>query len=192
MFKQFKFLPVALSVALTACGGGGGSAGETQESYTITVRAEKDKLPLNISGIGPGTGVYRPYTTTLYVDAKKGGAPIPGGEEIFACNLSAGLDSGSLYYLDGNPEHETEVDDGNGGKIKVPNAYRSITLGSNSGGNSFHFHAGNQAGVARVVCSVTDPRDKQQKFASCRIPDDCIDSNRLLKYSPASEPVQRL
>jgi hypothetical protein len=71
--------------------------------------------------------------------------------------------------LDGKAEHETEVDDGNGGKVKVPKAYRSITLGSNSGGNSFHFHSGNQAGIARVVCSVTDPRDKQQKFASADI-----------------------
>ena len=80
MLKLFKYLPIALSVALTACGGGGGSAGETQEAYTITLRADKTKLPLNISGIRPGTGVYRPYTTTLYVEAKKGGAPIPGGK----------------------------------------------------------------------------------------------------------------
>ena len=169
MLKQFKYLPIALSVVLTACGGGGGSAGETQESYTITLRAEKTKLPLNISGIRPGTGVYRPYTTTLYVKAKKGGAPIPGGEDIFACNLAAGLDSGALYYLDGKSEHEVEVDDGNGGKIKVPGAYRSVTLGSNSGGNSFHFHSDDQAGTARIVCSVTDPRDKQQKSASVEI-----------------------
>ena len=56
-----------------------------------------------------------------------------------------------------------EIDDGNGGKIKVPAAYRSITLGSNAGGASFHFHAGNEAGTSRVTCSVTDPRDKQQK-----------------------------
>lgn len=169
MLKHLKFLPIALSVALTACGGGGGSAGETQEAYTITLRSEKTQLPLNIAGVQPGTGVYRPYTTTLYVDARKGGAPIPGGENIFGCNLAAGLDSGALYYLDGKPEHEVEVDDGNGGKIRVPGAYRSITLGSNSGGNSFHFHSDDQAGTARIVCSVTDPRDKQQKSASVEI-----------------------
>ena len=169
MLKQLKYLPIALSVALTACGGGGGSAGETQEAYTITLRSEKTQLPLNIAGVQPGTGVYRPYTTTLYVDARKGGAPIPGGENIFDCNLAAGVDSGALYYLDSKPEHEVEVDDGNGGKIKVPAAYRSITLGSNSGGNSFHFHSDDQAGTARIVCSVTDPRDKQQKSASVEI-----------------------
>lgn len=169
MLKYLKFLPLAFAVVLTACGGGGGSAGETQENYTITLRADKTTLPLNVAGVGPGIGAYRPYTTTLYVDARKGSLPIPGGENIFGCNVSGGLDSGALYYLDGKAEHETEVDDGNGGKIKVPNAYRSVTLGSNSGGNSFHFHAGNQAGVAQITCTVTDPRDKQQKSASVNI-----------------------
>lgn len=169
MSKFFKFIPLVLAATLSACGGGGGSPGQTQESYTITLRAEKTQLPLNVAGVQAGLGVYRPYTTTLYVEARKGGLPIPGGDNIFGCNLAGGLDSGALYYLDGKPEHETEVDDGNGGKIKVPNAYRSITLGSNSGGNSFHFHSANQAGTARIVCTVTDPRDNQQKAASVDI-----------------------
>jgi hypothetical protein len=169
MLKYSRILPLALTAVLSACGGGGGSSGETQEAYTITVRSEKSQLPLNVAGISPGTGVYSPYSTTVYVDARKGGFPIPGGEDIFGCNLAAGLDTGALYYLDGKAEHETEVDDGNGGKIKVPNAYRSVTLGANSGGNSFHFSSADQAGTARIVCSVTDPRDKQQKFASVDI-----------------------
>lgn len=170
MKRLLKILALVTSgAALVACGGGGGSAGETQEAYTITLRADKSQLPLNVAGVQAGAGVYRPYTTTLYVEALKGGLPIPGGESIFDCNIAAGLDTGSLYYLDGKAEHETEVDDGNGRKVKVPTAYRSITLGSNSGGNSFHFHSANQAGTARVVCSVTDPRDKQQKFASADI-----------------------
>jgi hypothetical protein len=54
-----------------------------------------------------------------------------------------------------------EVDDGKGGTIKVPGAYRNIVLDSNSGGNSFHFHAGNKAGTARITCTVTNPADKQ-------------------------------
>ena len=170
MKRLLKILALVTSgAALVACGGGGGSAGETQEAYTITLRADKSQLPLNVAGVQAGAGVYRPYTTTLYVEALKGGLPIPGGESIFGCNIAAGLDTGLLYYLDGKAEHETEVDDGNGRKVKVPTAYRSITLGSNSGGNSFHFHSANQAGTARVVCSVTDPRDKQQKFASADI-----------------------
>lgn len=169
MLKATKLLALVLAAGLTACGGGGGSPGDTNENYSITVRADKKELPLNIAGVGPGMGVYSPYTTTLYVEARKGNIAIPGGEDIFACNLSGGLSSGSLYYLDGKSEHETEVDDGNGGKIKVPNAYRSITLGANSGGNSFHFHAGDAAGAARITCSVTDPRDNRAKSASVDI-----------------------
>ena len=169
MFNRLKFTCAAMAAILSACGGGGGSPGETNEHYSITLRAEKSQLPINIAGVQPGIGAYRPYTTTLYVDARKGNLPIPGGEDIFGCNVSGGLDSGALYYLDGKAEHETEVDDGNGGKIKVPNAYRSITLGSNSGGNSFHFHAGDQAGTARITCSVQDPLDNRQKAASVEI-----------------------
>ncbi|MFN7857228.1 MAG: Ig domain-containing protein [Acidovorax sp.] len=169
MKKSFSLILLAISAVLSACGGGGGSAGETQAVYVISLRAEKPQLPLNVAGVGPGIGVYSPYTTTLYVEAKKGGLPIPGGLEIFGCNLAGGLDSGSLYYLDGDPAHETEVTTPSGATVKVPNAYRSITLGSNSGGNSFHFHAGNQAGTARITCSVTDPRDRQVKSASVNI-----------------------
>lgn len=170
MQKIFKILGPVLAVALTACGGGGGSPGETQESYSITLRADKPQLPINVADILPTIGVYAPFTTTLYVDAAVGGRPIPGGEDgVFACNVAGGLSSGALYYLDGKDEHMVEIDDGNGGKIKVPGAYRSITLGSNAGGNSFHFHAGNAAGTARITCTVTDPRDKQQKSASVEI-----------------------
>lgn len=169
MLKIKNILALALVAGLAGCGGGGGSPGDTQENYSITLRADKAELPLNIAGNAVGIGAYSPYTTTLYVDARKGSIPIPGGEDIFACNLAGGLSSGALYYLDGDPEHETEEDDGNGGKIKFPNAYRNITLGSNAGGNSFHFHAGNSAGTARITCTVTDPRDNRQKSASVDI-----------------------
>lgn len=170
MKKIFKILMPLVAVTLGACGGGGGSPGETQESYSITLRADKPQLPVNVADTSPGIGVYSPYSTTLYVQATMGGRPIPGGEDgVFGCNVAGGLDTGSLYYLDGKEEHEVEIDDGNGGTIKVPGSYRSITLGSNAGGNSFHFHAGNAAGVARITCSVTDPRDKQQKYASVEI-----------------------
>lgn len=169
MFKKFKFLGFALAATLTACGGGGGSPGETNENYSITVRADKTELPVNIAGVMAGIGAYSPYTTTLYVEARKGNMAIPGGEDVFGCNVAGGLSTGSLYYLDGDDEHETEVDDGNGGKVKVPNAYRNIALDANSGGNSFHFHAGNSAGTARITCSVTDPRDSRQKTASVDI-----------------------
>jgi len=170
MKRAWKTLLLLTAVAaVSACGGGGGSSGQVSAEYQITLRADKTQLPTNISGVRAGMTFYSPYTTTLYVNATVNGQPIPGGEEIFGCNVAGGLNTGSLYYLDGNPDHEVEIDDGDGGKIKVPGAYRSITLGSNAGGASFHFHANNEAGISRITCSVTDPRDKQQKSASVDI-----------------------
>lgn len=171
MLKLFRISAVIFTAFTAACGGGGGSPGTTNEPYTITVRADKTQLPLNIneSSNRAGSGVYAPFTTTLYVDARKGSLPIPGGDNIFGCNVAGGLDSGSLYYLDGKDEHTVEIDDGLGGKVKVPAAYRSIVLGSNSGGNSFHFHSGNKAGVARITCSVTNPSDGRVATASVDI-----------------------
>ena len=161
MRKLIGLLGLSATVLLSACGGGGGSSGATTERYTITLRADKTTLPLNTSHVGAGIGAYAPFTTTLYVHAKEGNDPIPGGEEIFGCNVAGGLNTGSLYYLDGDEDHED--DEGN------PLSYRSITLGANAGGNSFHFHAGDQAGTARITCSVTDPRDGRSYSASVDI-----------------------
>ena len=110
-----------------------------------------------------------PYTTVLYVQATDGGNPIPGGEDIFGCNTAYGLSSGPLYYLDGKDEHSTDVTQPDGSIVKVPNAYRSITLPSNAGGASFHFHALDQAGTATITCSVQDPRDKKNVSTSINI-----------------------
>ena len=172
MSKLYKFSAVLIASLLTACGGGGGSPGSTNEPYTITLRADRTQLPLNVDPLknGPGIGVEYPFTTILYVEARKGTVPIPAGTaEVFGCNVSGGLSSGSLYYLDGKEEHYTEVAVAGGGTVKVPNAYRSITLGSNSGGNSFHFHTGDQAGTVRIICSVTNPSDGRAVSASVDI-----------------------
>ncbi|GAB2523810.1 putative Ig domain-containing protein [Simplicispira piscis] len=169
MQKIFKFIATASVAVLTACGGGGGSPGDSSLPYSISVKAAKTQLPLNIANERAGIGAYSPFTTTLYVEAREGSAPIPGGKEIFGCNVAGGLESGALYYLDGKDEHMVEVDDGMGGKIKVPGAYRNIVLDSNSGGNSFHFHAGDKAGTARIVCTVTNPADKLVSSASVDI-----------------------
>ena len=151
MLKIFKLSALMFVGGLVACGGGGGSSGSSNLPYSIALRAEKTQLPINIGNSPASIGAFASYTTTIYVEARKGGGPIPGGEDVFACNLASGLDSGALYYLDGDEEHED--DDGN------PLGYRSVTLGSNSGGASFHFHAFNKAGTARVTCSVTNPSD---------------------------------
>ncbi|MBS0508840.1 MAG: putative Ig domain-containing protein, partial [Proteobacteria bacterium] len=155
-------ITVVCAATLAACGGGGGSGGESHAQYQITLRADKTILPLNASGQAAGIGAYAPFTTTLYVSATEAGRPIPGADDkTFACDVKGGLNSGSLYYLDGNKEHE----DDKGNAL----SYRSITLGANSGGNSFHFHAGTAAGDATITCSVTDPRDKKQYSASVNI-----------------------
>jgi len=162
---------VLVTAALAACGGGGGSSGEYQAPYNITLRAEKTQLPVNINGIRAGSGAYAPFSTTLYVHATAAeGRPVPNsGDETFGCNIERGLDSGSLYYLDGKDEHTVEVDGPDSEKIEVLGSYRSITLAANSGGNSFHFHASNQAGVARITCSILDPRDNKYHSASVDI-----------------------
>lgn len=152
---------LASAVLLAACGGGGGSGGTSSLQYRITLTTAKSQLPLNIANLPAGTGAFAPYTTTLYVDARVGSNAIPGGDNIFGCNIVQGLDSGALYYLDGNEEHQ----DDNGNAL----AYRSVTLGANSGGASFHFSSSDQAGTARVVCSVTDPRDGRVYSASVDI-----------------------
>ncbi|MCK0507245.1 Ig domain-containing protein [Aromatoleum anaerobium] len=154
-------------------GGGGGGAGNVTPTneYQISLRADHTSLPLNIAGVGPGIGVDAPYTTTLYVSARRAGTndPIPGGENIFSCNVvPQGLEQGALYYLDGDPDHETEVDI-DGTTIKVPKAFRSVTLGSNAGAASFHFHAGNTAGTATITCAVTDPQSNKDVTTQLQI-----------------------
>eukprot|EP01041_Mallomonas_annulata_P026000 gene26000-47181_t len=148
------------AIVIASCGGGGGSGGDSKLQYTISLRAVKNQLPLNISNQIADLGANAPFTTTLFVEAREGGAPVLNGTDVFSCNLAQGLDSGALYYLDGKPEHE---------KDGLPLAYRSVVLGANSGGASFHFHAGNQAGTARVTCSITNPRDSQVSTASVDI-----------------------
>lgn len=155
-------MPAAVAAILSACGGGGGSPGVTHGPYVVTLTADRTQLPLNSGHQGPGIGVYSPYTTTVYVKATENGSPIPGGDSVFGCNVDSGLDTGALYYLDGDTTHQTT--DANG-KV-TQNAYRSITLGSNSGGNSFHFHAGDEAGTATITCSAQNPQDQKYYSAS--------------------------
>lgn len=143
---------IGLTGVLAGCGGGG--AGSTP-SYSITVRADATALPLNISGVGPSIGGR--YTTTLYVEVKDAdGRPAQVAEDGVGCSYVQGLDSGPLYYLDGDPEHETTetIDDV---EVTTPNAYRAVTLSPNAGLATFHFHASNVAGPAKVRCSVSDP-----------------------------------
>ena len=144
---------VGTSGILGGCGGGDGAS--TPSYWTISVRADAPSLPLNIAEVGPSIGGR--YTTTLYVEVKDAGdRPISGAS--VGCSVVGGLESGSLYYLDGDPEHETTetIDDV---EVTTPNAYRAVTLSTNAGGATFHFHASNVVGPATVRCSVTDAGD---------------------------------
>jgi hypothetical protein len=154
MRKLIGILGLVITVLLSACGGGGGSPGTTvNQPYSVTLQADKTRLPVNVGHYSVGQGVNAPFTTTLYVNATVGGRPIPPGDKIFGCNIASGLASGALYYLDGNPEHMTDD------TPPQPAAYRSIDLPSNSGGSSFHLHALDQAGVVRIICSAQNPAD---------------------------------
>ncbi|ULR89446.1 Ig domain-containing protein [Comamonas sp. B21-038] len=164
MRNLLKPLALVAPLLLAACGGGGGSGGESQQQYSIKLTASKAAVPVNLTSTLPGypdVGDYYPYMSTLYIQANAGGNPIPNQEDgAFSCNITSGLDSGALYYLDGNDDHTVEVNY-KGETIKVPGAYRNITLGSNAGGASFHIISHGIAGDVTVQCSVTDPRDNK-------------------------------
>ncbi|MGK2951972.1 MAG: Ig domain-containing protein [Thiobacillus sp.] len=141
---------IGTSGILTGCGGGSGAG--TPSYWTIDVRADAPQLPINIANVGPSIGGR--YTTTLYVDVKDAaGRPVPGGE--VGCSHVGGLDTGDLFYLDGDSTHQT-TETIDGVEITTPNAYRAVTQTTNSGVATFHFHASDVVGPATVRCTVTD------------------------------------
>lgn len=180
---------------LAACGGGGGGSGgglpggpTPANEYEIFLTAERVVLPLNLEGVYPsvpgdnysGFGRDAVYTTQLAVSArrKNTGDPIPGGEDIFACNQISGLESGSLMYLDGDEEHEVEykyfaIDPTTGDlaefTVDIPASFRAIVLDSNAGAATFHFHATDKVGAATIRCSVTDPQSGVSKSQDIEI-----------------------
>ena len=163
MRNLLKPLVLVAPLLLAACGGGGGSGGESQLQYSIKLTSSRTAVPVNVAASLPGYpgGDYYPYMSTLYIQANAGNNPIPNQEDgAFACNLTSGLDSGALYYLDGKEDHTVDAVI-NGETVKVPGSYRSITLGSNAGGASFHIISRGIAGDVTVQCSVTDPRDNK-------------------------------
>jgi hypothetical protein len=188
--KRSVFRGLALTgvaSAMVACGGGGGGGGTSggpapANEYEIFLTADRIELPINLNPTSfpweygsPGKGTNAPFTTELYVRAKRKGTDdfIPPREDAFGCRVDGGLRVGSLYYLDGDEEHEVELkyndEDGVEQTIDVPAAFRAISLDANAGGASFHFHAGDAAGDATVVCSVTDPQSGKEVSTSVKI-----------------------
>jgi len=147
-----------LTGLLTSCGGGGAGGEESTNpspTYSISLRADAGSLPLNIAGEWPHIGGR--YTTTLYVDVKDNkGRPIPGKEENISCSFLSGMNSGAFFYLDGDPAHETTKTI-NEVEVTTQNAYRAVSLSTNAGLATFHFHASDVVGAATIRCTVADP-----------------------------------
>lgn len=169
----------ASTLALLACGGGGGGGSSgglpggptAPNEYKITIRADRAALPINTDEwrfpLGYLPSASSSYATALYVQAsrERTGDPIPGGESVFACNVLPGIESGALYYFDGDDDHRATVTvsiNGEDVDIEYEAAFRSIVLGSNAGGASFHFISSDKAGTVTIRCAATDPISGEQ------------------------------
>jgi hypothetical protein len=176
----------ASTVALVACGGGGGGGssgglpgGPTPTNeYKVRITADRTALPLNLDEDLPIPdyipSISSPYTTALYVQAfrERTNDPIPGGDDVFGCSVLPGIESGALYYFDGDDDHQEDVTVNINGvdvEFTVPLAYRAIVLGANAGGASFHFVSSDKAGTVTIRCSATDPLSGEQAFAEINL-----------------------
>lgn len=152
----------ASTLVLVACGGGGGGGGggglpggpNGVNAIKVEVRADASTLPLNITGEGPRIGGV--YTTTLYVTARAADGSMLSGEDLFSFNFVRGFESAQLYYLDGDEDHEVEVEDPNDPSktIKVPAAFRFGTLDAAGNGATMHLHSRDKVGTAEIEYSV--------------------------------------
>ena len=75
MQKISKFLGLMVAATLTACGGGGGSPGASDLPYTITLKAAKNQLPINIANEMAGIGAFSPFTSSKTSRPGKGMTP---------------------------------------------------------------------------------------------------------------------
>ena len=145
------------AAALTACGGGGESAGDTPEPYKIKVTALPSDLPLNYSRVlAVGTPATNPYWSVIRVEVKKGHDPVTIDEENEEDALNCSVDHygiGAIF----DPEGE-EVNEDTG----AFNLYRSKFFGASAGIATFGLLAGDTQGTVRVTCAVRDPRSGQE------------------------------
>lgn len=161
------------ALLLAACGGGGGG-GEggipggpiAVDPVTISVTADRVALPLNIENEGMSSCLDTPrvgsrYMTTLYVQATTKAGKVLTGEDLFRFNVLSGFESGRLYYLDGNEEHEADCIyiDANGEEktVQVPAAFRFGTLDAAGNGSTMHLLSTDHAGTVLVEFSVVEP-----------------------------------
>lgn len=149
-----RFSQLVLTVLLLSWGMVDAVAGFIiNNPMSISITADRTTLPVNINGYGPNIG--GPYTNTITVTVNKNGNLVATPINVA---VSAGLASGSLYYLDGDPDHEVcpkgqECPPG----ITVPGAYRQVAFKDATGIATFHFHADNVAGTVVLTASASDP-----------------------------------
>lgn len=167
------------ALLLAACGGGGGGSGgglpggpAPSNEYEVRVTADRMQLPLNLDKdlCANPPSPYSAYATALYVEAFRRGTmdPIPGGEEVFSCVVQQGIENAALYYFRGEDDDKVEIKCGED-DVEIEGAYRSIVLGANAGGASFHMISSDIAGSVQVRCSATDPQSGKQAFGEVTV-----------------------
>jgi len=142
-------------------GGGGGFTGQALISIEIT--ADKTTLPVNIT-----KQFSQSYMSTFYVTVKQNGNIYP--VDSISVTVASGLNTGALYYLDGDKKHQTcTTPAGSTTEVCVDNAYRSLVFEKTSGIVSGHFLAGSTPGAVVLTATSQDPNTKQTVSANLTI-----------------------
>ncbi|MDG4549577.1 MAG: hypothetical protein P9F19_08985 [Candidatus Contendobacter sp.] len=131
----------------------GGGFNGPQSTVSVEITADKTTLPVNIFGVGPSTS--NAYTATVYVTVRRNGGISASPSVSIA--VVQGLSSGALYYLDGDPEHETCTTDSAGVETCVPNAYRTVVFEDTPGDVSAHFLSSGTPGTVVLRATAQDP-----------------------------------
>ena len=153
----------ALAGAFTGSGGGGGGF-TGRPLITIGIAADKTTLPVNITG---NTQFAGPYMSTFYVTVKQDGNMFPAPS--VSVTVASGLNTGALYYFDGDTAHQTCTTNAAGTQVCTEKAYRSMVFKDTTGIVSGHFLAGSTPGTAVLTATATDPNTNQTVSANLAI-----------------------
>ena len=165
---------VITAAALTACGGGGGSAGDTNERYEIDMQV----MPRSVLYTTPETGYARRGNTynanfeaEIILHVRKGDGDLaPDGTSV-SCHVD-GVGVGGFVDADSTTTAAaTDAEPQCDAATTVPSMTYTTSVTTAAGVHRMHFHTGNTptcsptvTGVlcspeARIVCRVIDPRD---------------------------------